>query len=300
MAAVSRRQIEETLEVVGSRLYLRGLDLRGLDLSALDLEGSDLENADLEGADLTGTDLDGANLTGASLKGVSTARASFRAATFDGADLTGVDLTELRSGGLTGVSLRETNLSSANLDGADLEHNTFDRASLRGASLVGADLTSVTFNQADLRGTVLVDAKLGGASFYATVYDESTKWPGGFDIALANVPSVPRFDGHEDEMATDADARRTWSYLDVFVGQSGWYDSRGRRGQHITRRDRSNAIPLAEICTLYDSEGWELLNLLTWSLDGPSEYRTWQHVDGLTLLFRRPFAREQRGSQRES
>src|SRR5438874_1608558 len=69
--------------------------------------------------------------------------------------LVGTDLTGAK---LTGANLVVTNFSSANLT----------RADLTGACLMGADLRT---------------AKLAGTIFTHALYDQTTRWPTGFDPA---------------------------------------------------------------------------------------------------------------------
>jgi uncharacterized protein YjbI with pentapeptide repeats len=124
--------------------------------------GSDLERATLQGgtASFQLASFDGAKLVGAKLRGDN---ASFQHATFVGADLTGADLA-------AGAS--------------SFQQASFENASLSGAKLAGslqvANLSGVNFAEADLSALTADDL----ASCYfrdPPRYDDSTKFPTGFD-----------------------------------------------------------------------------------------------------------------------
>lgn len=112
-----------------------------------------VEANSLEGADLSGRKLNFAALGGANLRQVN-----FNRATLDGADLSHADLT--------GACFCVATLTLTRLQGALL-----DEADLSGAFMAGAHLEG-----ADLRGARLQVAKLGSC-----VFDETTRWPEGFD-----------------------------------------------------------------------------------------------------------------------
>lgn len=176
-----------------------------------------LEKADLRGASLEGAVLDGARLAGASLRlspplafiGGSIPFLAMLILTilthptlFQGflyvtvlmlisqpllqlgcTDLTGADLTgaDLRGADLSSALLRKAKLRRADLRGADLRSANLAGADLRAADLVGADLTGAVM------GMSVADAR----------YDETTRWPEGFDpqaqgaIRVAELPDSP-------------------------------------------------------------------------------------------------------------
>jgi uncharacterized protein YjbI with pentapeptide repeats len=140
-------------------LALRGGDLRGMDLRKLNLEGANLTRSDLRGTDLRGTQLNGAPLQGALIDARTQLDPKWRR------------VWELATFGGKGRDLREVDLYGANLDGADL----------RGASLRGKDLTGCALNRADLRGADLQDAILDCVPLEHVRYDQTTRWPSGFD-----------------------------------------------------------------------------------------------------------------------
>jgi hypothetical protein len=78
---------------------------------------------------------------------------------------------------LSGVDLQGANLSHANLSGANLsEANLSDQTDLSFADLSRADLQN-----ANLRGTRLEGANLEGVQLQGALYDETTRFPIGFD-----------------------------------------------------------------------------------------------------------------------
>jgi hypothetical protein len=69
-----------------------------------------------------------------------------------------------------------TDLRSAPLQGAHLYH-----ADLAGADLSGADLAGADLRNADLTGVNLSQTNLTGTKLAGAYYDQSTRWPEGFD-----------------------------------------------------------------------------------------------------------------------
>lgn len=111
-------------------------------LSGLNMRGENLSGSEFVYRQLRGSDFSEANLSNARLQGCD-----LRAATLSSADLSGTSFYA--------ADLRGTNLSNAIL------HNT----NFCQARLEGADLTGTTLDTSDLRAT----------------YDDSTRWPDGFD-----------------------------------------------------------------------------------------------------------------------
>ncbi len=130
------------------RPRLSGAQLAGYIEQNRDLHALDLRGAKLDRCDLSSRSLDRVDLTGASLVGANLSRAW-----------------------LTDAVLRSTDLSGADLSGADLS---------------GADLVEATLWKADLRGTRMSSARhLVMATVRLARYDETTKWPPGFDAVGA-------------------------------------------------------------------------------------------------------------------
>jgi uncharacterized protein YjbI with pentapeptide repeats len=89
--------------------------------------------------------------------------------------------TRGRGANLAGANLLLASLVEAQLQGADLRGAFFTKArcfdaDFRGADLRGADLRTAILAGADFRG-----ADLRGADFERAKYDETTRWPEGFD-----------------------------------------------------------------------------------------------------------------------
>lgn len=68
-------------------------------------------------------------------------------------------------------------LSFADLSSAELMGENLSNANLMGANLTYADLTCANLSGANLRG-----ANLDQANLTNVIYNEATKWPGGFSI----------------------------------------------------------------------------------------------------------------------
>jgi hypothetical protein len=118
------------------------------------------------------------------------------------ADLNEANLskTDLRETNLVGANLHSAVLTEADLTGADLSRAELCRANLTGANLTGADLTGANLSVsspffakltgADLTGANLTGANLTGANLRSTKYDDTTKWPDGFDPIAAGAKNV--------------------------------------------------------------------------------------------------------------
>ncbi len=163
---------------------LRGADLAGIDLghpawtppdniaTFVKLGGADLREANLTGANLSFVDLDGANLHGADLSNANLKRAGLEHANLSETNLSGANLET--------AWLQHANLRKANLSGANLVTAYLDKAKLDGVILRGATLTQVSLRDTDLRNTDLRDVNM-----YYVYYNNSTKWPSGFDPVAA-------------------------------------------------------------------------------------------------------------------
>lgn len=131
------------------------------------LRQQDLTGWALPGAVLSGIDLGKAKLEGADLRGAQFRNSQLVAATLAGADLRGANLEYAN---LTAADLRRADLRGARLAAASLA-----QADLRGADLRGADLAGHGANR------VLWERRIGSAQFEGAVYDETTRWPPGFN-----------------------------------------------------------------------------------------------------------------------
>jgi uncharacterized protein YjbI with pentapeptide repeats len=159
---------------------LPGIDLAGQDLRELYLPGRKLTHARFDGADLSGAQLYFADLELASLVEVSA-----RAADLGGSNLR---LASVRNADLSGAKVDDCNLTSADLHGVNLTG-----ASLEGSVLIDSDLTAARLVDCDLRGAQLTGAdlrssQLSGALLEGVTYDETTRWPEGFEPSPPSPP----------------------------------------------------------------------------------------------------------------
>jgi hypothetical protein len=93
---------------------------------------------------------------------------------FSGAQLSGVNLVWVE---LTGINFEGADLSHANLSGANLSESNFSGET----NLTFADLSRTDLRNTNLKGTRLEGANLEGIQLEGAVYDETTKFPLGFD-----------------------------------------------------------------------------------------------------------------------
>src|SRR5262249_13303855 len=85
--------------------------------------------------------------------------------------------------------------SFADLSNAYLDRSLLRSANLHGTWLCGAILVQADLACADLSGSRLLvadftDANLDGANLAGAEYDESTRWPNGFDPELAGACGI--------------------------------------------------------------------------------------------------------------
>lgn len=109
-------------------------------------------------------------------------RAILAGASLAGASLVGASLAYAN---LVDVILVGANLADARLDDADLVGANLHGAHLYGASLANANLDGAHLHGAGLVHARLTGAKLTGASLGRATYDDTTRWPDGFDPAQA-------------------------------------------------------------------------------------------------------------------
>lgn len=82
-----------------------------------------------------------------------------------------------------GVDFWKADLSSAGMRNADLAQAVLVEACLDRSVLAGANLKGARLDRASLIGTDLRNANLEGTTFAGARYDDSTKFPEGFDPA---------------------------------------------------------------------------------------------------------------------
>jgi len=169
-----------------------GIDLHGRNMKRFYLGGKTLNAADLENARLNDAVLRGSSLRGANLRHAHLSGADLQEADLHGArtDLHSAKLitANLRLAKLSDADLTDADLRGADLAGADLRGANFRNADLRDANLAGADLRLAVLS-ADLRGAVFAadfrPARLDGAGLAGARWDETTRWPQGFEPRAA-------------------------------------------------------------------------------------------------------------------
>ena len=87
------------------------------------------------------------------------------------------------------VGSSDANLENAYLLDAGLDEAAFLEANLEGAYMVGARLRKAMFFKANLEGANLELAHLDGADLRGANWDESTRWPDGFDYKERTGPA---------------------------------------------------------------------------------------------------------------
>jgi Pentapeptide repeats (8 copies) len=93
---------------------------------------------------------------------------------FSGVQLSGVNLVWVE---LTGVNFQGADLSHTNLSGANLSESNFSGET----NLTFADLSRADLRNSNLKGTRLEGANLEGVQLEGAAYDETTRFPLGFD-----------------------------------------------------------------------------------------------------------------------
>ncbi|MDY3555400.1 pentapeptide repeat-containing protein [Gemmata sp. JC717] len=146
--------------------------------------------------DYASCDLSGIDFSGQSVLSFRGARVNFA-----GAKLTRGSLIEadLRGADFTGAEMTKFCARNADLTGAKLPGVVLKGGRLVGAKFVGADLSDADLTGADLSGADFTDANLTGTVLAELVFDQTTKWPEGFEVPpgakWAPEAPDPRFDG---------------------------------------------------------------------------------------------------------
>ena len=81
----------------------------------------------------------------------------------------------------------QRDFTGADLSGVKLIRAYLPGVNLWAANLTGANLSGVNLSQANLRGAKLNNVKLYGANFTGAFYDQSTRFPRGFDPISKNM-----------------------------------------------------------------------------------------------------------------
>ena len=172
-----------------SRFDLSGADLRTVDLSGANLNLANLEDADLRGANLSEADLCFANLTkvdarGANLRGANLNEADLHKANLTKADLSRANFNEDDLNQATPSTPHEVKNLFQLFDEWDKflsDKNPRDEFVGKATNLCGANLSEANLSEANLEGANLLGANLSETNLSNVKYENSTKWPKGFN-----------------------------------------------------------------------------------------------------------------------
>jgi uncharacterized protein YjbI with pentapeptide repeats len=177
-----------TLVVTKSRLIsplrLQHLHIGAASLGFAELSGAKLTGAHMRGAHLRSADLSKADLTAADIREANLGSVDLSNGVLNSARLSNTDLNNAR---LDRASGSNAMLDGANLYGGSLRYARFRSANFKGASLRASDLTQADLAGADLTGADLTDASLVGTTLKGARYDDTTRFPSGFDRASAGL-----------------------------------------------------------------------------------------------------------------
>jgi uncharacterized protein YjbI with pentapeptide repeats len=179
------------------------INLSGQNLAFLRLPRSNFARGNFDGGRLVGVVLTpDSDLAGASLHEALVVDGDLRGVSLVNADLTNADLfgVNLCNAKLYGAKLQGANLSNATLTGVDFASLEGTWVPQAGAPDVGSSVQGqVNLSSADLAGADLTGAtNLGEAKLYNIYYDETTKWPEGFQPPSSRSTRCLRTDGFSD------------------------------------------------------------------------------------------------------
>ena len=177
-----------------SGLVVRALTLLLLPMVAFAAE--DFQGKDLPMRDFSNKQLDGANFSAAKLFLAKFVNASLAKTNFQEADLTSASFSGAKAAGadFRGAILKATGLQNADFSGANFQDTDLGNSSLQNSKLIGAnlrgakgigDVLKADLREADLRGAVFTCTAyyMEGSNLKGARYDDTTKWPAGFDFA---------------------------------------------------------------------------------------------------------------------
>lgn len=135
-------------------------DLRKLNLAGVDLTDVDFSSVELTGSDFSGANLDRAKLWGARVKDCN----------FDNCTASNGNFSQIVASGSTfrNASFKDCAFRSATLMEAICTNARFENVSLQRSNLEGADFSAATFVN---------------CAFDQACFDETTKFPGGFELS---------------------------------------------------------------------------------------------------------------------
>jgi len=174
-------------------------DLSGKDFNFQNLPNRNFYNSNLKETNFHHSNLNGSNFQKANMEKANLSFATLNLANLKNVNLVGANLsfitlygTNLQGANLQGANLKSaiiekkanqlgTNLQGANLQGANLSYVISANTNLQGANLQGANLEGAKFYDANFSGANLENVDLSTVRFNRSEYDDSTKFPEGFD-----------------------------------------------------------------------------------------------------------------------
>ena len=160
-----------------SHAVLSEADFSNSKLTCAEFDNVNLSRANFQGSDLSYSTISQSNLSQANCKGADLARAT----------LNGINFQESN---LVRANLWESSLEKSNLQGGNFKQACLKNASLAGANLQNIDLTLANVSLANLIGADLSTATLHRTLLSGAIYDETTRFPKGFDPVLAGMNLV--------------------------------------------------------------------------------------------------------------
>jgi uncharacterized protein YjbI with pentapeptide repeats len=203
-----------------SDMILRSIDLSGVDLSKVGMDKTRFENSDLRQAKLDEVRASQTIFLGCNMVGADLMSARMYDATFDRSDLTEAIMSAIQA---PDSKFIDAIMPEADMRFAYLFNSNFEGAKLGGANLSSASVDHAKFYDADLSGADL--SKVSGiesASFSGAIFDESTKFPAGFDPVDAG---MRMFSGPVSEEGQDFAQRERM--MEAYRGPIGWDDDEG-------------------------------------------------------------------------
>lgn len=148
-------------------------NLREVNFDHANLNGSFFQKANMEKANLNFATLNKATLNKVNLQDAILAFATCRETNFSNANLQNADFSN--------ANLTKTKFINANLSYANLSNTISETANYSGANLSNANLQYAKFYGANFSGANLENIDLSTVRFNRVEYDDSTKFPEGFD-----------------------------------------------------------------------------------------------------------------------
>ena len=164
-------------------------NLREVNFDHANLNGSNFQKANMEKANLNFATLNKATLNKANLQDAILAFATCRETNFSNANL--------QNANFSNASLSKTKFINANLSYANLSNTISETANYSGANLEGANLQYAKFYGANFSGANLENVDLSTVRFNRVEYDDSTKFPEGFDPSSKDMINLAK------ELSTD-------------------------------------------------------------------------------------------------